>query len=359
MPTNETQLKSVPNIGRGPHHVKAQSLRSVRRASSCCLTAKGKRFQNQSGVAYDVPAKPEEPVVTDEPVVTVTIKDVARLAGVSPASVSRALADPGQVRPGTRERVHRAAAALGYHPNQAARALTTGRTRTIGLVVPDITNPIFSSIFQAVQGRARESGYSVLLADTGEDPATEVDLVRTLAQQVDGFLLCSPRATQEDLDPFLRTTAVVTINHRGRQVPCVTSDNTDGARQAAEHLLALGHRRLAYVAGPAASSDNRERLRGLRTTVAAAGAELTDFTAVSPTYDGGTAAADLVLATSATAVIAFNDVIALGLLNRFTARGIEVPQQISLVGFDDIPFAAMTNPPLTSVAVAKQQIGRT
>src|SRR5689334_15457878 len=127
-----------------------------------------------------------------------TIKDVARLAGVSPSSVSRALAAPDQVRPETRERVRRAVAQLGYHPSGIARGLSTGRTGVIGFVVPDIANPFFPGIVKAAQRRSREVGLAVLLADSDEDPATEVDLIRTLTKQVDGFVLCAPRAADDE-----------------------------------------------------------------------------------------------------------------------------------------------------------------
>jgi DNA-binding LacI/PurR family transcriptional regulator len=290
--------------------------------------------------------------------VAVTIKDVARVAGVSASTVTRALTMPALVHPATRERVRRVAADLGYHPNRAARGLITGRTGNIGLLVPDLGNPFFPSVVKGVQARAHEADYAVFLADTDEDPAAESGLVRKLSKQVDGLLLCSPRMSDDELRTLVGDTPVVLINRRLARVPSVTPEFPDGMRQAVSHLTALGHRRIAYVAGPRSSWANRERARSLRTVAAVAGAELVEIGNVMPQFEGGVAAADQVLAAGVTAVIAYNDLVALGLLNRFTARGVAIPADLSLLGFDDIPLSAMVHPALTTVALPKEQSGR-
>ncbi|MEV6302447.1 LacI family DNA-binding transcriptional regulator [Actinoplanes sp. NPDC051861] len=289
---------------------------------------------------------------------TVTIKDVARLAGVSQSSVCRALANPDQVRPETRERVETAARDLGYYPNRAARSLITGRTGNIGVVLPDLANPFFPSVVKAIQTQARRADYAVFLSDTDEDPALEVPLIRALTKQVDGFLLCSPRASDDELKAFAGQAPIVVLNRRITPFPSVTADSADGMRQAVAHLHALGHRRIAYVAGPRTSWSNRDRLRGLRSATAAHDMDLIEAGNTAPTVEGGTAVADLVVASPATAVIAYNDLIALGLFNRFAARGIAVPERISVIGFDDILLAGLVHPGLTTVAIAKEQIGR-
>ncbi|HEX5201549.1 LacI family DNA-binding transcriptional regulator [Paractinoplanes rhizophilus] len=286
----------------------------------------------------------------------VTIKDVARAAGVSASTVTRALTLPELVHPDTRERVRRTAASLGYHPNRAARGLSTGRTGNIGLLVPDLGNPFFPSVVKGVQGRAHEADYAVFLADTDEDSAAEAGLVRRLSKQVDGIVLCSPRMPDEELRTLVADTPVVLVNRRIARVPSVTPEFPDAMRQAVSHLTALGHRRIAYVAGPRSSWANRERLRSLK--AAATEIELVEIGNVMPQFEGGVAAADQVLASRATAVIGYNDLVALGLLNRFTARGVAVPGDISLLGFDDIPLAAMVHPSLTTVALPKEQSGR-
>lgn len=289
---------------------------------------------------------------------TVTIRDVARLAGVSASSVCRALATPDKVRAATRDRVLQAAAQLNYHPNRVAQGLSTGRTGNLGLVVPDIANPFFSGIVKAVQNRAHECDFSVLLADTDEDVAAEIELIHALTKQVDGFLLCSPRAGDDDLRSVSGDIPVVMLNRRAGQVPSVIFDNADGIRQVITHLVALGHRRIAYVAGPKTSWVNRERLRAIRALTASMGLELVEAGTVSPTYVGGVATADVLLAASVTAVIAYNDMIALGLISQMTARGVRVPQDVSVVGFDDIPTADLVSPPLTTVSQPKEQFGR-
>ncbi|WP_199432818.1 LacI family DNA-binding transcriptional regulator [Qaidamihabitans albus] len=288
----------------------------------------------------------------------VTIRDVAKAAGVSPATVSRALSGSELVEQGTRELVLRTAAQLGYLPNRAARGLITGRTGNLGLIVPDLANPFFPDVVKGIQARAREADYSVFLSDTDEDPAAELGLVRALAKQVDGIILCSPRMSAEDLRAAVDCAPLVAVNRRGSHVPGVTIDNADGMRQAVAHLAALEHRRVGYVAGPRSSWSNRERLRAVRTAAEAEGVELVQIGNVPPQFEGGVAAADLVVAAKVSAVIAYNDVVALGLLTRLAARGIEVPRDMSVVGIDDIAMSAMFSPALTTVSIPKAQSGR-
>lgn len=287
-----------------------------------------------------------------------TIRDVAQAAGVSQSTVSRALSAPELVNAATRERVQAAARRLGYEPNRAARGLITGRTGNLGLIVPDLSNPFFSSIAKGVQSAARAGDYSVFIADTDEEAAAEVELLRALSKQVDGTVLCSPRTPDAELAGIGADSPVVLMNRRVGDRPSVTVDNADGMRQAVEHLAALGHRRIAYVAGPRTSWSNGERERGLHATIEATGSELVHLGYFPPRFDGGVAAADLALASGATAVIAYNDVIALGLLSRLGARGVPVPDRMSVVGCDDIGMSAMTHPSLTTVSVPQHESGR-
>jgi DNA-binding LacI/PurR family transcriptional regulator len=288
----------------------------------------------------------------------VTIKDVARLAGVSVSTASRAMAGGDLVRPDTRDKVLRASAELGYRPNRAARGLITGRTGNIGMIVPDLANPFFPGVVKGVQARAREADYAVFVADTDEDPAAELALVRALSKQVDGIVLCSPRMSEEELRAAEAETPLVLLNRRVGKMPAVTVDNVDGVRQAVAHLAALGHRRVGYVEGPKTSWANKERLRGLRTVTAASGIELVELGNFLPQFEGGVAAADQVLAADVTAVVAYNDLVALGLMSRFSARGIETPHGISVIGCDDIALSAMVHPGLTSISLPKEHTGR-
>jgi LacI family transcriptional regulator len=275
---------------------------------------------------------------------------------VSASTVTRALSNPEMVNVATRERVRQTAASLGYQPNRAARGLITGRTGNVGLLVPDLANPFFPSIVKGVQARAHEADYAVFLVDTDEDATAEAGLVSKLSKQVDGLILCSPRMAEEELRAILDEPPVVLINRRVGRVPSVTPAFTDAMRQAVSHLTALGHRRIAYVAGPRSSWANRERVRALK--VASSSIDLVEIGNVMPQFPGGVAAADQVLAAGVTAVIAYNDLVALGLLHRFAARKVAVPDDISLLGFDDIALAEMVHPSLTTVALPKEQAGR-
>ena len=287
-----------------------------------------------------------------------TIRDVASAAGVSQATVSRALSMPELVRPGTRARVEAAARRLGYRPNRAARGLITGRTGNLGLIVPDLSNPFFASVVKGVQAAARAADYSVFIADTDEEADAEVDLLRALAKQVDGLILCSPRAPDEELAAVGSESTVVLMNRKAGDRPSVTVDNADGMRQALDHLAALGHRRVAFVAGPRTSWSNDQRECGLRQAAEAGGVDLVHLGYFPPQFEGGVAAADLALASGATAVIAYNDVVALGLLSRLGARGVPVPGGLSVVGCDDIGMSVMSQPALTTVSVPKRSAGR-
>ena len=291
-----------------------------------------------------------------------TARDVARMAGVSVSTVSRALSAPQKVATGTRQRVELAARTLGYDPNLAARELATGRTGNLGLVIPDLENPFFASVTKAVQARARAVGHAVFVADTDEDAHQEPRLVRSLARQVDGVILCAPRVTDAELRALeiAAQTRMILLNRQCGDMPSVTADHADGVRQALRHLRALGHRHIAYAGGPGRSWADQQR----RTGLAVAGEELGDLTvedlgAFAPVFSGGMAAADLVLASGASAVLAYNDLMALGLLARARERGVDVPGELSVVSFDDIPLAVAVSPALTTVAVPTGMLART
>jgi LacI family transcriptional regulator len=262
------------------------------------------------------------------------------------------------VKPETRERVRRAAEALGYTPNKAARGLITGRAGNLGLILPDLTNPFFPSIIKGVQALARDFDHAVFIADTDEDPAAEAGLVRELAKQVDGLILCSPRMTDENLRSVRSQTCIVLVNRRFASVPTITFDNAGGIRQAVAHLEALGHRHIAWLAGPRRSWSNRERTRAIRAASAASSLKLASIGHFPPSFEGGVAAADQVIASGSTAVIAYNDLMALGVVSRVNARGLRVPGDLSVVGIDDIPMSGMSNPALTTVSLPKEQAGR-
>jgi LacI family transcriptional regulator len=290
---------------------------------------------------------------------TVTIRDVARAAGVSISTVSRALAAPDQVAADTRHRVQEAARSMGYSPNRAARGLITGRTGSIGLVVPDLENPFFGSICKGVQARARAAGYAVFIADTDEDPLLEAEVVRSLATQVDGMILCSARGSDTALAALAGEAPMVLVNRRLGDIPSITFDNHGGVRAVMAHLVALGHRRIAYAGGPATSWSNRERTEAFRSYDSTTpGLELVELGQFPPFFSGGTQAADLAIASGATAIVAFNDLVAVGVIDRLRHRGLRVPEDISVVGFDNVPVSTLVWPNLTTVDFPRIRIGR-
>jgi len=289
--------------------------------------------------------------------VTTTIHDVARRAGVSVTTVSRALTQPELLRPATRERVLNAARKLAYHPNRAARSLITGKTGNLGIVVPDLSNPFYPAIVRGVQLRANQAGYAVFLADSSEDAAAEENLVHAMAKQVDGVIVCAPFASDAALRRLLDTTSIVLVNRRCGDIPAVLMDIARWMREAVAHLWRLGHRSVAYLGGPRSAWSNRERLRGLHAAAKAHFVRLIEIGPFEPKFEAGIEGANLALDAGVTAIIAYNDLMALGVLSRCAARGVGVPGDVSVVGFDDLLFASMSAPPLTTVSMPMETAG--
>ncbi|MCQ1949309.1 MULTISPECIES: LacI family DNA-binding transcriptional regulator [Arthrobacter] len=288
----------------------------------------------------------------------VTVRDVARLASVSASTVSRALSASELVAPHTRDRILAAARQLGYSANTSARSLITGRTSNFGLVVPDLENPYFASVTKGVQSRALSEGFAVFVADSDEDVRTEIELARKLASQVDGLILCSPRMGNRDLAAVTESTTVVLVNRQLPQVHSITVDDTEIVRQALGHLYALGHRTVAYAGGPATSWSDGQRRNGIRSALSdLPGLKVAEIGSFRPVFGGGMSAADLAVATGATAVLAYNDLMALGILSRLQARGINVPADMSVVGIDDVSAATLVSPALTTVRAPLQKVG--
>jgi len=289
--------------------------------------------------------------------VTTTIHDVARRARVSVTTVSRALTQPALLRPATRERVLNAARQLAYHPNRAARSLITGKTGNIGIVVPDLSNPFYPGVVRGAQLRAHQAGYSVFLADCNEDANAETNLVHAMAKQVDGVIVCAPFARDASLRGLREATSLVLVNRRCGDIPAVLMDIAHGMREVVAHLWRLGHRRIAYLGGPHGAWSNRERLRGLHAAARRHVFRLIELGPFEPKFEAGIEGASSALAAGATAVIAYNDLMALGVLSRYAARGVIVPDEMSVVGFDDVLFASMSAPPLTTVCMPMEAAG--
>lgn len=292
----------------------------------------------------------------------VTLADVAAAAGVNASTVSRTLSRPEMVSAATLDRVTRAVDRLGYVPNRAARQLAGGRTGALGILVPDITNPFFAGIVRAAQRAASDQGQVALLADAGARPAAEVAAIRSLVDGVDGVVACSPTAPISQLVDAAAGRPVVLVNRRGRGVTSVAVDQAAIVARAFEHLTGAGHRRLAMVAGPSAYWSSPQRRRALD-RVSTVGdldgppVEVTVLDGHAPTFEGGRGCVDELLASGVTGVLAFNDLVALGIASGVQERGLVVPDDLSVVGSDDVPFAAMATPPLTTVQSPVDHLG--
>lgn len=285
-----------------------------------------------------------------------TILQVAESAGVSASTVSRTFSHPEMIRAETRGRVMTAARELGYVPPH--RGMPAGRTGNLGLIVPDIANPFFAPFVKAAQNQAMHSDLAVFLADTDEDSQAEERALQHLVKQVDGVILCSPRLPNEAIHRFADSTEMVLVNREVDGIPSVLLDTGDGMRQAVDHLAALGHGSVAYLSGPSSSWSNTERRRGLRGQASRHGMQLHFLGPYISNFQAGLQAADSVLTTGSTAVVAYDDVMALGVLARFDDRSIHVPKEMSVVGCDDIDAAAMFRPSLTTVTARCDVAGR-
>ncbi|MET0422733.1 MAG: LacI family DNA-binding transcriptional regulator [Actinoplanes sp.] len=285
-----------------------------------------------------------------------TIGDVAAEAGVSRATVSRAFGRPRMLRPETVEHVLAVAGRLGYTPNRLARALSTGRFGNLAVVVPDIANPFFPPMIRAAQGRADRAGYAVFLGDADEDPAREDVLLRQLGSQVEGFVLASSRMTDEQIRGHAERRPLVLVNRDVPGIPRVLIDTTRGVTEAVDHLAELGHRDIAYLGGPAGSWSNAQRRRAVRRAARRRGLALRMLAVRRPTFDEGRRSVTALLAGEVSAVVAFDDLVAQGVLAGLAERGVAVPAAFSVVGCDDV-LGAQTYPPLTTVSARSAEAG--
>lgn len=286
-----------------------------------------------------------------------SVDEVASRAAVSVSTVSRAFSKPESVRPDTRERVLAIARDLGYSPNRVARSLARGRTGTIGLFVPDVANPFFAPLIKGVQSQARRQEYSVLLAESDEQPEDEFDIVMDMAAQVDGLVLGAPRMPDEQLRRVLDTVPAILVNRDLPAAPGRVLSGTEGFTQAVEHLAALGHQRIGYVAGPTVTYSNSIRRAALADAAAKYDIDLVELGPVVPRFESGVRAADSILLSKVTAVVTYNDLVALGLMSQLHHRGVRIPADISVIGIDDIWIANTTIPPLTTVRVPADEFG--
>ncbi|HEX3110666.1 MAG TPA: LacI family DNA-binding transcriptional regulator [Thermoanaerobaculia bacterium] len=292
----------------------------------------------------------------------VTIHDVAARAGVSVATVSRVLNGKELVREETSRQVLEVAKSLRYVPNVAARTLSIRRSQTIGIVLPEVHGEFFSEVIRGIDLAARAAGYHILVSGSHSDANEMIDVLDAMRGRVDGLVVMAPDLTlttfREQLSHKL---PMVLLNSDDERHPTITIDNYGGARTMMKHLASLGHKRIAFIKGPEQNADARERLRGYRQVMRALGGasrelefdgdftERAGYDAVKPI---------VALSPRPTAIFAANDSMAVGALSAFAESGIDIPREMSLAGFDDIPIAHYVNPPLTTIGVDIAELGR-
>ena len=265
-----------------------------------------------------------------------------------------------------RRRVIKVAESLGYRPNPIARGLKTAKSGTVGLVIPDLTNPLFPPIVRGIQDRLEEAAYTPLIANTENDPDRElVDFETLRARQVDGFITATARRDRSLLEEVAKLEQpVVLVNRRleGGELPAVVGDDRVGTRLAVDHLVGLGHERIAHLAGPQNLSTGYHRREGVIEAITDAGLEPDeDLIPVGEAFvekEGERLCGELLDSGGEfTAIVAGNDLMALGCYDAFVARGVRCPQEASVVGFNDMPFADWFNPPLTTIRIPHYEIG--
>ena len=288
-----------------------------------------------------------------------TIYDVALEAGVAASTVSRAYSKPGRVHADTAQRIFAAAERLGYRAAPAHARPPGERQKAIGLVVADVTNPFYGDIIKGAYEAAREAGYQMILTHTNESPEVERETIEHELAQVDGIVIASSRMSDSSLRMVAKQKAVVLLNRMIPEASCVLNDNDRGIRLAAEHLAALGHDRILYVGGPEASWSDGVRWRALREAAADLGLEARRVGPNEPNVLAGLSAARRVAHLEATAVMAYNDQLAIGIVKGLRKLEVRVPEEVSVVGFDDITYAELIEPQLTTVASPLYRMGFT
>lgn len=295
-----------------------------------------------------------------------TLSDVASEAGVSPTAVSRHLNNRIALPQATRERIDAAIVKLNYRPNLLAKRLSTGRTEAIGLVTPEIANPFFAELAAAVEAEAQRHGYAVYMSSTQGDPAREIDAIQRLQDQhVDGLIMMTNQPDDGTLAELLsqqRNVVLLDEDIPGVSLPRVFVENEEGCYRATRHLIEAGHRDIAIVSGPQNLFSVRERLAGFERAMGEAGLAVPPGWVLLGEYSreyGRNAAALLFGGTiRPTAIMACSDYIAIGILSAARQMGVAVPGDVSLVGFDDMPFAELVDPPLTTVRQPIAEMGR-
>lgn len=288
-----------------------------------------------------------------------TIYDVAAAAGVAASTVSRTFSRPGRVNSATAEHIRTIAERIGYRVNPVARALSTARTGMLAVVVADVANPFFAEIIKGAEAEAARAGYTVLLIDTAESEVREREALNRALPAVEGVMLAGSRLPDTTIRTIAGQRPMLVLNRFVSGVPGVAADNRSGVRDILGHLAALRHEQVTYISGPEASWVDGIRWRAMRDLAAGLNLRVSRIGPVPPTIDGGRYAADELGELPSTALVAYNDQVAIGLIGRLTERGIAVPTRVSVVGFDNIYPAELVTPRLTTVAAPLRRQGAT
>lgn len=285
-----------------------------------------------------------------------TLNDVAALAGVSPSTVSRALNHPGRITAATTQRIKAAADELGFQFNTAARALLTGKTSTIGLVLADITNPVVFGVIRGAERAAAAAGCTLIIAESQQSGAKEADTARSLLPSVDGLVLSMSWLDEEAIRALAQEKPLVVVNREIEGISGAAPDVRPGVEALLDHLVDRGHERIAYVSGPTASWMNMKRWEAVFDGARHRGLKVFEVPSGEASVEGGRRVFTRVRVAPATAVVAYNDLLAIGMLQAAQSEGVRVPEQLAISGFDDIFGSTFTTPPLTTVASPLEEV---
>lgn len=286
-----------------------------------------------------------------------TIYDVAELVGVSPSTVSRALARPGRVSAATAERVRKGAQEIGYGQSSARTAAASLPSKLLAIVVADIGNPVFHDVIRGAEQVASRAGYTVLLFDAQESDSRERRAAEQFLFAVEGMLLASPRLPDSGIRAIAKQRPIVTLNRQVQGLPSVVTDSARGSYYAVEHLADLGHTSLTYVAGPESAWSEGARWRGAQEAAAELGLRARRIRPDAPTVAGGEQAARMWAEAPTTGVLCYNDIMAAGFIRGLWTLGVDVPGEVSVIGFDNTLTARLSTPALTSIAPPVDLLG--
>jgi LacI family transcriptional regulator len=278
-----------------------------------------------------------------------TIYDIAKLAGVNPSTVSRALTSPGRLNAKTEAKIRAAAKELNYRANPFARALPTGRTKMIGLMIADITNPMFSNAVRGAEAMAMKYGYTLVIAESQESTIIEASALEKIQAAVDGLIMVTTRLSDEQIREINSQKPIVLMNRVVKGVEDVVPQNAPGIEEAIKHLASQGHKHIGSLTGPSYAWTNNEHWKLLMKSALSHKMTIVEIGPNSPSIEGGKDALDRVIASGITAVVAYNDLVAIGLMRSAQERGYTIPADLSIIGFDNIFGSDFTSPPLTTI----------